>query len=139
MREFDLVKIGPKFSGDIDLIGDRIVGNAIERIAAGIFVSCFICQRAEIQPANDLTTGRIDLEDIIRLPLIGVNKTVDQLQLVDITYGAVVIRKAQDLYQAEVRGVDIADIAAPVAHDQVSAVCGHSPAFFNRYWELTQL
>src|SRR5450631_4936002 len=93
--KFDLEYIRPKLTGNIDPAGRRIVGNAVKHIAFGINVPCALMQGAQIQLTHDFPAGGIDLEDIVRLPLIGIKKAVDQFQLVDIADGPVVIRHAE--------------------------------------------
>src|SRR5579863_2806945 len=89
--EADLVDVWPEFARDIDEPGGGIEGDPVKYFGAAEFVAGFGGDGVEVEPADDLAGGGVDLEDIVGLPLVGIEIAVDQLQLVDIADGAVVV------------------------------------------------
>ena len=138
-RKFNFEDVRPQFAGDINFSRCGVVGDAIEYFGAGEFVGFFAYDGIEVELTDDLSAAGIDLQDIIGLPLVGIEVTFDQFQLVYIADGAVVIGDTQHLDQPEGIGIEVADITGAIAHDKLGAVGGHAPAFFGGKGEFAQL
>jgi len=138
-RKFDLEDIWPQFTGDVNFSRCGIIGDAIEHFGAGVFVGFFPYDGPEVELTDDLSAAGIDLQNIIGLPLIGVDVAFDQFQLVYVTDGAVIISDTQHLDQPEGIGIEVADVAGAITHDELGAIGGHAPAFFGGKGEFAQL
>src|SRR6185312_3836600 len=110
----------------------------VEDVRTGELVARFGYEGVEVRSSDHFSRNSIDLENIVRLPLVGIDISTDQFELVDISDGSVIVRDGKRFCESERPGRQIADIAGPVAHDQVDAVGGHSPAFRGRKREFPE-
>ncbi len=86
-------------------------------------------QVREVNRAEQVTVGRIDANDPIRLPEIRVDFPVYIFEFVEIFNRAGGIVDRDCALNGKVRGIDETDLIASVAHDQRSAVGSQTPAF----------
>src|SRR5579871_4518380 len=84
-RELELIDIRPEFAGDIDKTRSRVVRDPVQHFRGGVFVTRFTDKGIQVEPSDNLTGSGVDFEDIIRLPLVGVQITADQFELIDIS------------------------------------------------------
>ena len=71
-RQFELVDTGPSFPVTYTETRGGVIGHPVERFGAGEFVAGFDGDRSQVEPADDFAGAGVDLEDIVGLPLIGV-------------------------------------------------------------------
>src|SRR5580700_8995688 len=115
--DFQLVDVWPKFTSDVDEARCGVKGDPVKYFGAGEFVAGFGGDGSQVEPADDFAGGGIDLENIVRLPLVGIEIAVDQLKLVDVAYRTVVVVHREGLDDLKGVRIEIGDIAGPVAHD----------------------
>src|ERR1700760_566737 len=77
--ESDLIDIRPQLSRDIQQARGRIEGDPVEDGGRRKLFMRLRYDGFEIEPAYDLARGRVDLQHIRSLPLIGIKKTLHQL------------------------------------------------------------
>lgn len=136
--DFKLVNVWPKFTSDVDEARGGVIGDPVKHFGAGEFVAGFGGDGSQVESADDFAGAGIDLEDVVRLPLIGIEIAMDQLKLVDVAYRTVVVVHREGLDDLKGRRVEIGDIAGAVAHDEVCSVGRHAPAFARGEGEFAQ-
>ena len=83
----------------------------------------------EVEGSKDLARFRIDADDAIGMPDVGKNFAFDELEFVELTDGISSVRDGDFARDAIGFGVDELELCGAIAHDQMSAIIGESPAF----------
>ena len=83
----------------------------------------------EVEGSKDLARFRIDANDAIGLPDVGKNFAFDEFEFVELIDGISSVHNGEFAQDTKAFGVDELELGGAIAHDQMSAIIGESPAF----------
>lgn len=118
----------PVFSGDEEVAGFGIVGDAVEDLGAVGWYE-LVAEAGEVEPAGDFAVSSGNAGDALGLIDIGEDLAVDVFELVELVDGVGAVGDGESFLDGEILGAAEGELVAAVAHDEVGAVVSEAPAF----------
>src|SRR5690606_9150354 len=104
-------------------------GDAVQDVVVRVLDRSRRQQAVQVDDPDHTARGRVDAEDVVRLPDIGPDLSVDPFQLVQLAHRAAVQGDGDAARLGEGLGVEEAQGGRAVRQDQLRRVVGQAPAF----------
>src|SRR5438094_190124 len=114
-NELRAEQLRPELTGDQEGAIGRVVGDTVEHV--GALTLCWREQASRIDDSVDLPAGRVDPEDHIGLPYVGVHAVADALELVELVNRATLQTDVNTADDGEAFWVSEGEAAAAIRHD----------------------